>query len=481
MRRSQALRLLLLADGEALWAHPGRLRQVPPAQCRAFSDGKEPRREPKFDPRMLAAGQGQAEGPALAGARPSRRRAGPPRQRERTGAAAQVLRFHPDGSHTEERASPQQLGLGPRDVSLFVTGSKASSTQRATITPRPGCILLRTEMVRAIVRQTTAVVFPSRWAPAARRALLAAALCGLCSAFCLSASASGRLESQGPRHHVRPARPTPNPRTQARARHPEDDRRGDDRHTRLRPPRALPSAERATGRRSGRAVCKARCLLLTTWSPCEAAGRTSLSMVQLLWRAAQRRACTEDRPPQRERRAGGEADGTDSALIELPFELRVVEALLAVGASPAAVSWLCISPRWLLMQPGCPDCSSIMRVGLQETVRQFESRRQRIALLSHGAGEDFSIASPADIYRLLPIQRCTASSLTSAQHPAGLHGACRRLQAGCRPACRAVAEAPDSSEFATLQGLLLACACLLPWLRLPGCLQGPKRDAARLF
>ena len=87
----------------------------------------------------------------------------------------QVLTFFADGTYREGRASPQQLGLGPRDVSLFVSGSKASSTQRATITPRPGCILVRTEMVRAIVRQTQAVVFPCRQA------------CLLCRAACVSA------------------------------------------------------------------------------------------------------------------------------------------------------------------------------------------------------------------------------------------------------------------------------------------------------
>ena len=45
---------------------------------------------------------------------------------------------------------------------------------------------------------------------------------------------------------------------------------------------------------------------------------------------------------------------------------------------------------------------------VQETVRHFEARRQRIALLSHGAEEDsgFNLhSSAADISRLLPIQR----------------------------------------------------------------------------
>ena len=73
-----------------------------------------------------------------------------------------MLRFLADGSFREENATPKQLGLGPRDVSLFVASSKASSTQRATITPREGCILIRTEMVRGIVRQHEAIVFPSR-------------------------------------------------------------------------------------------------------------------------------------------------------------------------------------------------------------------------------------------------------------------------------------------------------------------------------
>ena len=56
----------------------------------------------------------------------------------------------------------------------------------------------------------------------------------------------------------------------------------------------------------------------------------------------------------------------------LPYELRVAEALLA------------------------------------ETVRQFESRRQRVQLLSAGTEESLSFSAmknPADIYTLLPIQR----------------------------------------------------------------------------
>ena len=74
-----------------------------------------------------------------------------------------MLRFLADGSFKEETATPKMLGLGPRDVSLFVATSKASSTQRATVTPREGCILIRTEMVRAIIRQHEAIIFPSRY------------------------------------------------------------------------------------------------------------------------------------------------------------------------------------------------------------------------------------------------------------------------------------------------------------------------------
>ena len=48
-----------------------------------------------------------------------------------------------------------------------MASNKAHSTQRATVTPREGCILLRTEMVRAIIRQDEAVVFPSRCRPPA--------------------------------------------------------------------------------------------------------------------------------------------------------------------------------------------------------------------------------------------------------------------------------------------------------------------------
>ena len=59
----------------------------------------------------------------------------------------------------------------------------------------------------------------------------------------------------------------------------------------------------------------------------------------------------------------------------LPYELRVAEALLA------------------------------------ETVRQFESRRQRIQLLASGTEESLTFSAQkntADIYTLLPVQRCQA-------------------------------------------------------------------------
>ena len=169
MRRYRPLGLLLQLDGELGWLTCRSQAASLGCGSRAASGetGKGQRREPQFDPRMLAADKARLKGlhwPVRASPASCQGQGvhvpGSPEQTSHS--ALQVLRFRPDGSHTSEHASPQQLGLGPRDVSLFVAGTKASSTQRATITPRPGCILLRTEMVRAIVRQTQAVVFPSR-------------------------------------------------------------------------------------------------------------------------------------------------------------------------------------------------------------------------------------------------------------------------------------------------------------------------------
>ena len=63
----------------------------------------------------------------------------------------QLLEFGPDGSVTDERHSPDSLGLAPRDVSLFSAGGGPAGKQRATIISRDGMVFFRSEQCRAIV------------------------------------------------------------------------------------------------------------------------------------------------------------------------------------------------------------------------------------------------------------------------------------------------------------------------------------------
>lgn len=55
----------------------------------------------------------------------------------------------------------QQMGLHPRDVSLF-TSDRKLTPQRATITVRDGMILFKTEAVSAIISADKALLITSR-------------------------------------------------------------------------------------------------------------------------------------------------------------------------------------------------------------------------------------------------------------------------------------------------------------------------------
>ena len=77
-----------------------------------------------------------------------------------------VVEFLPDGTVSEKSETADSLGLEPRDVSLFQPRPAGfDSPQRATLTPRSGLILLRTEAVSALVRADRAYVFPCKCAP----------------------------------------------------------------------------------------------------------------------------------------------------------------------------------------------------------------------------------------------------------------------------------------------------------------------------
>ena len=51
--------------------------------------------------------------------------------------------------------------LPPRDASLFAPQPAGLSSQRATIAPREGAILVRTEIARALIRRNAAFLFPA--------------------------------------------------------------------------------------------------------------------------------------------------------------------------------------------------------------------------------------------------------------------------------------------------------------------------------
>ena len=74
----------------------------------------------------------------------------------------QVVEFHPDSTIIETTKTPEQLNLQPRDISIFATNKLGVQAQRATITPRNGAVLFRTEIAKAIIYKDRAVLFHSR-------------------------------------------------------------------------------------------------------------------------------------------------------------------------------------------------------------------------------------------------------------------------------------------------------------------------------
>ncbi|KAF8068278.1 SULP1 [Scenedesmus sp. PABB004] len=75
-----------------------------------------------------------------------------------------VVEFHANGTAVEEYRprTPQQLGLHPRDVVLFAPLSRLAAPQRATIAVHDGKILVKTEIVKAIITADKAILIKSR-------------------------------------------------------------------------------------------------------------------------------------------------------------------------------------------------------------------------------------------------------------------------------------------------------------------------------
>eukprot|EP00878_Enallax_costatus_P017430 GHUV01018307.1.p1 GENE.GHUV01018307.1~~GHUV01018307.1.p1 ORF type:complete len:773 (+),score=257.30 GHUV01018307.1:352-2670(+) len=76
----------------------------------------------------------------------------------------QVIEFHASGTAIEEyrERTPNELGLHPRDVTLFAPLSRLAAPQRATIAVHDGKILVKTEVVKAIITPDKAVLIKSR-------------------------------------------------------------------------------------------------------------------------------------------------------------------------------------------------------------------------------------------------------------------------------------------------------------------------------
>ena len=72
-----------------------------------------------------------------------------------------MIEFLPDASYKAIKLSPATARLDPRDVSIFME-RMGYSNQRATLAPRQGAILFRTEIARAIIRADRALVFACR-------------------------------------------------------------------------------------------------------------------------------------------------------------------------------------------------------------------------------------------------------------------------------------------------------------------------------
>jgi hypothetical protein len=72
----------------------------------------------------------------------------------------QVAIFKADGSVTVEERTGRDLGIAVRDMPMF--GSARQGTHHATITLRDSTILMRTELVRAILKRDALTLFECR-------------------------------------------------------------------------------------------------------------------------------------------------------------------------------------------------------------------------------------------------------------------------------------------------------------------------------
>lgn len=121
--------------------------------------------------------------------------------------SAQVIKILPNSKAWEhlQPQTAQQLGLHPRDVSLF-TSDRKLTPQRATITVRDGMILFKTEAVRAIISADKALLITSRCGAItpklAKKMLLpwfVMTVCVCCDMFTYSLWKIGQFMVQGTR------------------------------------------------------------------------------------------------------------------------------------------------------------------------------------------------------------------------------------------------------------------------------------------
>ncbi|KAK9795558.1 hypothetical protein WJX73_008157 [Symbiochloris irregularis] len=91
----------------------------------------------------------------------------------------QVLELHSNGYQQQVTITPDQMGLSPRDISIFAESKLGKTSERASIVPRNGAILFRSEIVKSIVRGDRLWLFKCRREQDTQRvmgALYAAAL-----------------------------------------------------------------------------------------------------------------------------------------------------------------------------------------------------------------------------------------------------------------------------------------------------------------
>lgn len=76
----------------------------------------------------------------------------------------QVIEFYNDEERTvlEHKRTHEQLGLQPRDIGIFVQTRAGVQAQRATIAPREGMLLFRSEIAKAIIWKDKACLFHAK-------------------------------------------------------------------------------------------------------------------------------------------------------------------------------------------------------------------------------------------------------------------------------------------------------------------------------